>query len=95
LKPDAIGENLFDPRFNPHAHTKVLEQLARALGQPFGQSRKDPVPSLDQVDLDILFRVDAVEAEGHELARRLVKLGRQLRAGGAGADNSDVELFRP
>ena len=53
------------------------------------------VGGLDQGDLDVLLGVDPVEAVGDHAARGAVQLGRQLGAGGAGADDRDVELARP
>ena len=44
---------------------------------------------------DVLVGVDAVETVGDQLARRLVQLGRQLHAGGAGADDRDLQLLGP
>ena len=67
-------------RAGMHAHAEPFEQLCRRLRQPLGQRRQDARRRLDQVDLDVLVGVDAVEPEGDELARGLVQLGRQLGA---------------
>ena len=46
------------------------------------------------MSLHVLVGVDAVQAVGHQLARRAVQLGRQLDPGGAGADDRDLQLLR-
>ena len=59
------------------------------------QRRQERGRGLDQVDLDVLLGVDAVEPVGDELARGAMQLGRQLHARGAGADDRDVQLLGP
>ena len=48
-----------------------------------------------RVIVDVLLGVDAVEAVGDHGAGGAVQLGRELGAGGAGADDGDVELAGP
>ena len=74
---------------------RLASRLAGGLRQPLRQRRQDARSGLDQVDLDVLVGVDAVEAVGHQLARGLVQLGRQLRSRRAGADDRHVELAGP
>ena len=88
-------QHLRDRRTRMHAHLEPFQQLGRRLGQPLGQLRQDAGRGLDQVDLDVHVGIDAIEAVGDELARRLVQLGRELRPGGAGADDGDLQLLRP
>ena len=65
------------------------------VGEPRRQAGQDAVRGLDQGDLDVLVRVDPVEPVGHHRARRAVQLGRELGAGGARADDRDVQLPGP
>ena len=90
-----FGQHLGDGRSRMHAHLEPCEQLCRRLRQPLGQLRQDARRGLDQVDLDVPVRIDAVEPVGDELARGLVQLGRQLRARRAGADDGDLQLLGP
>ena len=46
------------------------------------------------MQLQVLVGVDAVQAVGHQLARRAVQFGGQLDAGGAGADDRHLQLVR-
>ena len=78
-----------------HAHLETIEQLGGGLRQALGQRGQDARRRLDQVDLDVLVRVDAVEAVGHELARGLVQLGGELGAGRARADDRHLQLLGP
>jgi hypothetical protein len=71
------------------------EELGRRQRQPLRQRRQDAVGRLEQDELYVLRRVDAVEAVGDQLARRVVQLGRQLHPGRAGADDGDLKLLRP
>ena len=57
-----------------------------------GSCRQDARGGLDQGDAEVAVGVDAVEAEGDDLAGGAVQLGRELGAGGAGADDGDLEL---
>ena len=67
--------------------------LPAASRQPLGQRRQDAVGRLDQDEPHVLVGIDAVEAVRHERARRVVQLGGELDAGGAGADDRDVQLL--
>ena len=78
-----------------NAHVEALEQLGGGLRQPLRQRRQDARRGLDQVDLDVLVGIDAVEAIGHQLARRLVQLGGQLGSRRAGADDRHLQLLGP
>ena len=73
-------------------HSHALEQARRRVGQAWGQGGKDPVRGLDQGDPDVLAGVDPVQPVGHDLTGGAVQFGRELGAGGAGADDRDVEL---
>ena len=79
-EPHAVGHDLLDLGAHVHPHLEAGQQLARRLGQALGQLRQDARRGLDQVDLDVHVGIDAVEAVGDELARRLVQLGRKLGA---------------
>jgi hypothetical protein len=61
----------------------------------FGQRRQDAISRFDEINLDVLLRIDSVDAIRDELARRVVQLRCQLRPGGACADDCDLELFGP
>ena len=65
------------------------------VGEALGQGGQDAVGGLDQGDRDVLLGVDPVEAVGDHGAGGAVQLGRELGAGGAGADDGDVELAGP
>src|SRR5262245_5287130 len=47
------------------------------------------------MDLDVLLRIDPVEAVGNELTGGVMQLRRKLRAGRARTDDSDLELLWP
>ena len=78
-----------------HAHAETLQQLQRGIRKAFGERRQDAIGGFDEIDLDILLRIDPVEAIRDELARRVVQLRRQLRAGGTCPDDCDLELLGP
>jgi hypothetical protein len=92
-EPHAVCQHLGHARAHMQVDAETLEQPDRRLRQPLGQRRENARRRLDQVDADVLVRVDAVEAEGDELPRRLVQLGGQLRARGAGADDGHMQLL--
>ena len=60
-----------------------------------GKRREDAIGSFDEIDLDVLLRIDPIEAIRDELARRVVQLRRKLRAGCACPDDRDLELLGP
>ncbi len=91
----ALRQHLRHARRGVHEHAEPAQELGRGLRQALRQRRQDAIGSLDHVDLDVLLRVDAVEAVGDELARRLVQLGGELDPGRAGADDRHVQLFGP
>ena len=79
-----------------HFHTQLAQQLCR--GAPTGAAAAPAacaVGCLDHDELDVLLRIDAVQSEGHHFARGAVQLRGELDAGGAGADDGDVQLLRP
>ena len=94
-EPHAVGQHLGDLGAGVHLDAELAQQLRGGLGQALRQRRQHAVGGLDQVDLDVLVGIDAVEAVGHDLARRAVQLGGQLDAGGAGADDRHVQLLGP
>ena len=57
-----------------------------------GQGGEDAVGGLDQHDVHVLGRVDAIHAVGDHGAHRAMQLGGQLRPGGPGPDDRHVEL---
>ena len=71
------------------------QQVQRGVGNPLRQRRQDAGRRLDQHDVDVARRVDAVHAVGEHRAHRAVQFGRQFGAGRAGADDRDVQLARP
>ena len=73
---------------------KPAKDVGDAFGDALGQRRHDAVGRLDQRDLDVVFRVDLVEAVGDEAARGAMQLGGKLGAGGARADDRHVQLAR-
>ena len=50
------------------------------------------IRAFDQRDLDVLFRIDPIKPVGDNSARRPVELGGQFGAGGARADDRNIEL---
>src|SRR3954471_20581932 len=92
LAPHLALRQLDHPLARADPHAETLQLVQRRLLQPLRQGREDGWGRLDQRDPDVPFRVDAVEGVGDELARRLVQLGRELDAGGARADDRDLEL---
>jgi hypothetical protein len=85
-----------DPRRRAHRDAETDEQLGGALRQPLrsGSAGRMRGPASTMVSL-IEVEIDAVEAEGGELAHRSVQLGGEPDAGGAGADDDAMELARP
>ena len=74
---------------------ELAQQRFRRLRQARRQRGQHAVSRLDDAHLDVLVGVDAVEPERDDFARRAVQLGGQLDAGGAGADDRDLELLGP
>ena len=64
-------------------------------GELFRQRRQDARRRFDQIDPDVHLGIDAVEIVRDDVAHRFVQLGGKLDAGGAGADDGDVQLARP
>ena len=91
-KPDAVLHHGGDARGCINFHAESTEQLGRGSRDARRQSRQNAVGGLDQVQRDVAIGINAVEAEGDELARRLVQFGGELDAGGAGADDRDLKL---
>ena len=58
------------------------------------QSGQDPIPGLDQDDAKVALRVDPVEPVGDDGASGMVQFRGELGAGGACADDGDVQLPR-
>src|SRR6476646_6445893 len=81
-------------RRGPHADAEILKQFRRGFRQSLRQRWQDAIGRLDELDLDILFGIDPVEAVNDELARSVVQLCRELRSGGTSANDRNIELFR-
>ena len=90
-----FGRHLHDARRGMDVHLEALEELGGGLRKPLRQRRENARRCLDQVDLDVLVGIDAVEAVGHQLARRLVQLGGQLGSRRTGADDGHLQLLGP
>ena len=88
----ALGHHFRDLGLGQHLHTQTRDQRLGGCRQARRQRRQYAVGRLNQADLDVFVRVDAVQAESHHLARRAVQLGGQLNAGCARADDGDVQL---
>ena len=93
-EPHACRQDLGHARGRAHIHLELREQLARCSGQARRQRRQDAIGGLDQDQLHVLFGIDAIKTVGHQRARRVVQLGRELHAGGACTDDRDLELLR-
>jgi hypothetical protein len=95
---DALRQHLGHLGARAHADSQFLEQHGRAFGQARREARQDAIGGFDQDELDVLFRIDAIESVRDERARGVVQLGGELDSGCPGADDRDVELrgaYRP
>ena len=82
-------------RAGAHLDADGLQQVRRRGGDALRQRRQDARRRLDQHDVDVARGIDAVQAVGDDGAHRAVQFGGQFGAGGAGADDGDVELAGP
>ena len=65
-----------------------------AARKPLRQRRQDARRGLEQREADVAHRVEVLESIAGMRARGLPDLGRELDAGGTGADDDDVDLRR-
>jgi hypothetical protein len=77
-----------------HTHAKLLEKFQARSREPLRQGRQDAIGRLDEMDFDVLFGIDAIEAVGYELARRIMQLRRKLGTGRTRPDDGDLKLLR-
>ena len=87
-----VGHHFRDLGLGQHLHTQARDQRLTCRRQARRQGRQDAVGRLNQADLDVLVRVNPVQAKSHHLARRAVQLGGQLHAGCARADDGHMQL---
>ena len=92
---DAVRSHFHDPRAGVHPHLRSSSSSVAAFERRSGNAGRIRGAASIRCDLDVLVGIDAVQAKGHELARRLVQLRRQLGAGRAGADDRHLQLLRP
>ena len=91
---DALGGDLADLLAGVDLHIQRLE-LARGRDlQPLGQRRQHARRRLDQPDLDAPVGIEPAQAVAHQLAAGMAQLGGELDAGGAGADDRDLQPAR-
>jgi len=94
-KLDAIRRHRCHACGGVNLDAKAAKQIGCRFCDACRQGRQDSVSSLDQVQRDVPVGIDAIEPKCHEFARRLVQFSGEFDAGGAGADNCDLELSRP
>ena len=82
-----------DTCIDQHLYAQFFQQFQRGFGQAFRQRRQYPWPGFDQRDADVALGVDALQAERHQFARRVVQFGGEFDAGGAGADDCHMQLL--
>ena len=75
-EPHTIGAHLGDARFRAHLDAELAQDLQRRDRYAFGQGRQDALGGLDEDDADVLVGIDMIEAEGGDLAGRLVQFRR-------------------
>ena len=90
---DALGHDRGDARRRAHVHAEIGEHAGGRGGQALGQRGQDAVGRLDDDDADVVLRVDAIEPERDERARRVRQLRREFDAGRARADHRDLQLL--
>ena len=90
----AVLEHLSHTRARSHFHAQLGQEVMGRFGDARRQSGQDPVPGLDQDDAKVALRVDPVEPVGDDGASGMVQFRRELGAGGACADDGDVQMPR-
>ncbi len=88
----SVGFDLFDRRAGVQVYAQVSQDLCDWSANTLRQCRQQAWTGFDNVDVEV-FRADPVEAVGAQQLGCVVQLGRQLDAGGAGADDRYVDWF--
>ena len=92
---DAVLQHLGDAGRRADADLHFGQELLGLRCDARRQCRQHAVGRFDQDQTHVLVDVDAVEAVRHQRPRRVVQLRRELDAGGAGADDRDMQLLGP
>ena len=88
---DAGGGDLLDLLAGVDLDVERLQLAGRGLLQPLGQSRQHAWRRLDQPHLHAAVGVEAAQPVAHQLAAGMAQLGGKLDAGGARADDRDLQ----
>ena len=89
---DLAGADFHDAGPGADIDAKLAQHFGRRRCETFRQRRQDPRRRLDQLDLDVLVEIDAVEIVGGKIAHRFMQFGGQFDAGRPGADDGTVQL---
>ena len=89
-EPHAIGAHLGHARLRAHLDAELAQDLQRRGRNAFGQGRQNALGGLDEDDANVLVGIDMIEAEGGDLAGRLIQFRRELGTRRASADDGDM-----
>ena len=89
IQQQAVGQRRLHLAVDQHAHAQVFQALLGGLGDLLGEAGQDARPGLDQHDAEL--GGPPQRAIGFGAFGQLHQLGRQLHAGGAGADDGHLQ----
>ena len=92
LSATPSAPHLGDTGADAHLYAELGEQIARGDRYPLRQRGQDTVGGLDQHDVNVLGRIDAVHAVGDHGPHRSMQLGGELRPRGPGPDDRHMQL---